>query len=435
MTRCLAVQSTGKLLFLLSLSKKRHREEKFTEEEIQCLRELIRRCPKDRIPFFLLAKQEAAPTPYLYRQSEKDEWKEILINVNKNPFETEPKKMVKLVELMYNFYGDHDTKPLGEFLKTLTVYEYQKISNFFYFLREQQTVRCLVLPMHYYEYQLEALCKKHHVSCPAQIPARAGLYYYSVYCGFKGFVIPPENAKQRTSNLNASGSHEAMYSFDKGQVFCFHKVNKSKRRKQNPRKRTSIEMFSMFQERNYKRMSKDNRKQKTHTLCSKIPLKEISLIGFALECQDGLLTLCCNCGNPALFGVNKFEGDKFVCARCTTQKNLYNEISCFNCSRIQKEQDEPFVKIDVYDNVRKQPPGFSIIHLCKKCKRKWITEGTTIYPLSVIIQGIAEKWRSHKLGNQCLAILPPTPIKRRTRISKKARSCGEGELDTIMPCE
>jgi hypothetical protein len=201
-----------------------YRKEEFTEDEITCLGELIKRCPKDRIPFFLLAKQEPNHVPYLYRENEESEWEEILVNVNRNPMENEPKKVMKLVELMYNFYGEHDNKPLAEFLRSLTVREYQKISNFFFFLRDQQSVRCRILPMHYYEHQLEALCKKYHVSCPMLIPPRAALYYYSPYCGFKGFIVPPEGAKQRTSNLNASGSHEAMYSFDEGQVKCFHKV-------------------------------------------------------------------------------------------------------------------------------------------------------------------------------------------------------------------
>jgi hypothetical protein len=183
-------------------------------------------------------------------------------------------------------------------------------------------------------------------------------------------------------------------------------------------------MFSLFQESNYKRLSKDNRKQKMHALCSKMPLKEISLIGFAFECQDGLIALCCDCANPAIFGINKFEGDKFVCTRCSRQKNLYNEVTCFNCSRPKKEGDDPFVEVEVYDNVRKKPPAFSSINLCKKCKRKWITDGTTIFPLSVIITGIREKWRNHKMGNQCLAILPAQQHKRRTRANKKAR--GEG---------
>jgi hypothetical protein len=320
---------------------------------------------------------------------------------------------------MIRFYGNHDTKPLGEYLKTLTVYEYQKISCFFYFLREQQTVRIRIVPMHYYIYQLEALCRKHHVSTPSQIPPTAGWYYYSIYCGFKGFIVPPEGAKpkkERTSNLYACGSREAMYSFDKGEVFCFHKINKSKRRKQT-RKRTALDMFSHFREINFKRLSKDDRKLKTHALCSRIPLREICLAGFAIECQEGFLTLCCNCANPAVFGINKFEADKFVCTRCTKKENLYNEVSCVSCTTIQKEGAEAFTPVEVWDNVRKKPPAFATVHLCKKCNRKWITQGTTTHSLSVILQGIRERWRSHKQGNQCLAIIDPSQKKRRIRVT------------------
>lgn len=304
-----------------------YRKIEFTEQEVNCLRELIKRVPKDKIPLFLLAKQRPKLMKSALRRDPQSDpndpksWEEIYVNVNYNPFQTDQEKLNKLVELMYNFYANHDSKPFAEFLKELTVYEYQKISNFFYILREQQTVRCRILPMHYYKYQLEALCKKHHVRCPAELPAKAGMYYYSLYCGFKGFIVHPEGSKQKTSKLHASGSTETMYSFDKGHVFCFHKVNKSKRRKANPRKRTSIEMFSGVQEENFRKLSKDSRRQKAHNLCSNIPLTEISLIGFALECQEGLLTLCCNCANPAVFGINKFEDDKFVCTRCVCTCN------------------------------------------------------------------------------------------------------------------
>src|SRR5690606_16869041 len=115
------------------------------------------------------------------------------------------------------------------------------------------------------------------------IPHRAGLYYYSIYCGFKGFIVPTEDTKQRSNNLNASGSQETMYSFETNEVRCFHKENKSRRRKKNPKKRTSLEMFSTLQEQNHKRLSRDNRKQKIHNLCAQTPLKEINLIGLALE--------------------------------------------------------------------------------------------------------------------------------------------------------
>ena len=399
-------------------SKPEYREQLFTEQEQDCLKQLIIRHTNYDVPFYILAKQEPIPQSYMYRKSEVDPWKDIMIDANKNPFETDHKKLTQLRGLMYGFYNDHDIKPLGDFLKSLTVYEYQKVSCFFHNLKEKQSVRLLIMPMHYYEAQLSALCKKHHVICPSQIPPRAGLYYYSRYCGFKGFVIPLEKPNQKTSNLNACGSHEAMYSFEKGKVFCFHKINKSKRRKQNPRKRTSIEMFSMFQEKNYKRISKDNRKQKTQTLCSQTPLLEIPLIGYALECQDGVITLCCKCANPATFAVNKFEGAMFICTRCNKEENLYNEVTCFNCSAIQK-RDEQFVYIDVLDDIRKETQVLSSIHLCKKCKRKWIVESDVTLPLSIIMKGIDEKWRSRKTGDGFIAVFDKDTAKKRKKQCKK----------------
>jgi hypothetical protein len=320
---------------------------------------------------------------------------------------------------MNTFYSDHDVKPITDFLKKLTVYEYQKISCFFYFLREQQNIRILVLPEHYYLYQLEAFCKKKKVRTPAEIPQNAGQYYYSTYCGFKGFIVPPEGVKQNTSNLYACGSREAMYSFDKDQVFCFHK-NKSKRRKQT-RKRSSIEMFTSLLATNNKRLSRDNRKQKQHMLCSMIPLKKISLLGFAIECQEGLLTSCCLCANPALFGINKFEGDKFVCTRCTEKKNLYNEVVCDKCGNIQDDNAEPFAEVQVVDDVRKNPAEFCDIHLCRKCNRAWIKQSGTALRLSVIFKGINEKWRSYKL-DQSIALLDPSATKKKPRVSAKFRT-------------
>lgn len=213
---------------------------------------MIRRPTKGQLPFYLISPNKPNPQTYVYQQDGAGDPIEITVDNSVNPFETDQRKMLQLTSLMDDFYRDHDTRPLAEFLRTLTVYEYQKISCFFRFLREKQSIRVRILPMHYYTHQLSALCRKHKVPTAADLPPNAGKYYYSIYCGFKGFIVPPMNektrspakgtpvppsvaTKQRTDNINATGSHEAMYSFERRQAFCFHKPPKGKRRKQNPR--------------------------------------------------------------------------------------------------------------------------------------------------------------------------------------------------------
>jgi hypothetical protein len=303
--------------------------------------------------------------------------------------------------------------------------------------------------MHIYEYQLEALCKKHHVSCPAQIPERAGRYLFSPYCGFKGFLVPTcdkskkrKNANQNNSKvitkkerskntfLNANGSKDTLYSPFRDGIYCFHR-NRTRRKNKNFKKRNTLEMFTEIETVNPKGQSKDERKQKGMELCSKTPLTELSLIGFAIESQEGLIALCCNCANPTTFGVDKFDGDRFICGRCTERQNLYNEIECFNCPKIQLEGEIPFAKIKVYDAEKTGPARFSHIHLCKKCNRIWITNSNTLLSLSTIRQGIRERWRSNKVNSKCYNMFDPTTTTRRR--SRKKQSLEEELPETHNP--
>lgn len=378
--------------------KPEYRSKRFSEEDSMALKQMIMRTPIDYIPWFLLAEQEPNYETCLYKD-ETGSWEQVIVDMNKNPFETDKRKLTRLLDIMYDFYIDHDTKRIKPYLKSLTVYEYQKISAFFYFLNQKQTARLVLLPMNYYEYQLEALCKKNHVTCAENIPEGSGMYYYSINCGFKGFLVPIKSDKEKTDNLNANGSMDTMFCSESKTVVCFHKINKSKRRKQNPKRRTTMDMFSKDQI-NPKKQSKDNRKQKESELCSTTPLNKLSLIGFGLECQDGFIVLCCNCANPTLFDLNKFLGDKFVCTRCTDNDNLYNEKTCFNCMKYQKDMVDPFKTIEVLDDVRSNTPEFSTINLCKKCQNKSIMKLGDRITLSTIIQGFREKWKNNSTSKR-----------------------------------
>jgi hypothetical protein len=337
--------------------KAEYREKRLSDDNVKAMKMLIQRTPLYDIPWFILARMKPNYRPCMYRD-DNGEWRRVLFDMNKNPFETDERKIVHLIELMYDFFTDHDPKRIRSYLKTLTVYEYQKIKNFFYILRERHVARVFVLPMNYYEKQLIAMCKKYKVARPIDIPVEAGMFYYSPVCGFKGFIVPTDMTKQKTDNLNANGSIDTMYCWETDSVVCLHKMNKSKKRKQNPNKRTTVENFCTVDVVNPKKLSKEHNKNVQNETCSNTPLNMISLLGFGLECQDGFIVLCCKCANPCLFDLSKFEDDTLVCTMCTKNTLSYEDKSCFWCMKTQKHVKDEIRTMSVYDDIRVSPRGF-----------------------------------------------------------------------------
>lgn len=377
-----------------------YQREVFTEEERSFMKKVLQNCPLNSIPWYILKAPPPRWKEMVVLESNGTEEYEVVrtVNINENPFATEEEILRKLGEIVYKFYEDRDVKIFAPFFKTLSVYNFQKISHFFTCLKEIHSVRILTLPMHYYEAQLKAHCKKERCARPADLPEKTGWYYYSIYCGFKGLLVPVEGTKQRTDNLNAFGSHEAMFSFYDNKPYCFHKKYKvNPRKRKMDEKRSSLDMFAGLQDTNTKRKANDYRRQKIQEMCTKTPLQPICLLGSAIECPEGLITECCNCANPAVFGINKFHGGEFVCTRCTGKDKTPVQVFCYYCNRLQKKGDI-FETIEVFDDVRFEQPRYSTIQLCKKCNKKWVSKGDDTFPLSYVIQGIKNNWKAYNVG-------------------------------------
>lgn len=342
----------------------------FSAEEDAMMKRLVYAYSTESdIPLFLLMRFDGRG---LERDYVDKDGKKGKCNIYSNPFETPDEIIDCICELIINFYTKKITKEIKLFLKGLRIYTYQKLRSFFIHLHHKQTVILHNLPLHQYKAQLLALCKKHNKSSPSELSDYAGVYYYSLTCGFKGSLVPSlsETVKE-SENLDAWGNNGVSCSAFGDAIQCYHKKSLKKRRKSPGKHYDLLNRVSRIEPAPGACIQKTERKEqkvvRKFDRCDG-SLLEINLTGHLLECPEGVITLCCYCANPGKYDVDKFRDGLFVCTRCP-RDDVKPTGECFLCREFAsgKKKVNNLKEIKVMDDDTNDNFTTIKVSICSKC--------------------------------------------------------------------
>jgi hypothetical protein len=139
------------------------------------------------------------------------------------------------------------------------------------------------------------------------------------------------------------------------------------------------------------------------TLCSRLRVAAVSLLGMALRLDNMVILACCMCTGFTTTNDMHWHDGVPVCTRCWRRVRAGDTIDpaamgvsaavkCRQC-RAPRRASEQYMSVTVYDDVSER---FVLVHLCPRHSKKklWVLNSPNYHSLSTIDAGISGGWQS-----------------------------------------